>query len=94
MRERHDSQFSDLVTGSCTEIEEGGGRNRLGENTKIYVLDMFNLRCLLDIQVEITREQWVYKLRTSTFRGQQGRMRRHRYVSRRRNWLTDHIRCY
>lgn len=46
MRERDDSQLSSSVTGSCTEIGEGGRRNRLGENIKISVVDMFNLRCL------------------------------------------------
>lgn len=30
-----------------------GGKD--GENIKIYVLKMFNLRCLSDIQVQITR---------------------------------------
>lgn len=55
LREGHDSQFSNLVTGSCTEVEKGRGRKRLGENIKIYALKMFNLRCLLDIQVQITR---------------------------------------
>lgn len=40
LREGHDSQFSNLVTGSCTEVEKGGGRKRWGKYQDLCFKDV------------------------------------------------------
>lgn len=58
MRGKDNFQLSSLVTTTCTEIEQGDRRNRLGGNIKISVLDMFNLRYLSDIFISLEILKW------------------------------------